>query len=238
MTQLQPKQLIGLLNYNQATMNQKIKILYSPKIDFLNKNMIHPKTALKFISNEIGFGLVATDFIPMGTITWVLDEFDMEFTPKDFESMDSIHQDIIDTYAFRSNIGNHILCWDLGRYINHSFNPTCLTTAYDFEVAVRDIHPGEQLTNDYGYFNIKQPFVGIDEGTKRKIAYPDDLLKYHEIWDHQILSAFEHINSNKQPLKELISDELWHKLNNIITGKEKMDSILENYYDEKMHKTL
>lgn len=49
--------------------------------------MIHPKTELKYISNTIGFGVVATNFIPAGTITWVLDELDQEFSPSEFELM-------------------------------------------------------------------------------------------------------------------------------------------------------
>lgn len=38
--------------------------------------MIHPNTELKFISNQVGYGVVATSFIPAGTITWVLDKLD------------------------------------------------------------------------------------------------------------------------------------------------------------------
>ena len=49
--------------------------------------MIHPKTEIKFINNEVGYGVVATEFIPAGTITWVLDKLDREFSPKEFEAM-------------------------------------------------------------------------------------------------------------------------------------------------------
>ncbi len=42
--------------------------------------MIHPHTEIKFINKEVGYGVVATDFIPKGTITWVLDKLDREFT--------------------------------------------------------------------------------------------------------------------------------------------------------------
>ena len=195
--------------------------------------MIHPKTELKFISNEIGYGVVATDFIPAGTITWVLDKLDREFSPSDFLSMELIYQNILDTYTYRNNNGNFVLCWDNGRYVNHSFNSNCLTTAYDFEIAVRDIHPGEQLTDDYGYLNIPYPFRGIDEGTRRKIVYPNDLVKYYKIWDKKIQKVFGKINSNDQPLRELIKDDLWIKIQNIIEGSEQMESILNNYYDEK-----
>lgn len=195
--------------------------------------MIHPKTELKHISNEVGYGVVATDFIPAGTITWVLDKLDREFSPLEFQSMEPIYQDILETYTFRNNIGNFVLCWDNGRYVNHSFNSNCLTTAYDFEISIRDIHPGEQLTDDYGYLNITHPFRGVNERTKRKVVYPNDLIKYYKIWDKKLLKVFGMIISNEQPLKSLIEDELWNKIHLISEGKEQMDSILRNYYNQE-----
>ena len=192
--------------------------------------MIHPHTELKFISNEIGYGVVATQHIPAGTITWVLDKLDREFSPLEFQSLEPIYQNILDTYTFRNNQGNFVLCWDNGRYVNHSFNSNCLTTAYDFEIAIRDIQPGEQLTDDYGYLNISSPFKGIDEGTKRKIVYPDDLLKYYKLWDKKIQKVFNKIVELEQPLKPVISDRLWKKVTNVTAGKEDLESILKNYY--------
>jgi uncharacterized protein len=199
--------------------------------------MIHPKTELRFISKEVGYGVFATDFIPAGTITWVMDKLDREFRPEEFFAMDLVYQNIIDTYTFRNNIGNYVLCWDHGRFVNHSFNSNCLTTAYDFEIAIRDILPGEQLTDDYGYLNIKDPFTAEDEGTERKIVYPDDLVRYYKVWDAQILKVFGKINAYEQPLRVLIKDELWDKVQKIIAGKQQIDSILNNYYDDPVLKT-
>ena len=193
--------------------------------------MIHPHTELKFISNEIGYGVVATKFIPAGTITWVLDKLDREFTPLELEQMDPTYQNILDTYTFRNNKGNYILCWDNGRYVNHSFNSNCLTTAYDFELAVRDIQPGEQLTDDYGYLNIPIPFRAVDEGTRRKIVYPDDLQKYYKVWDNKIKKVFGNIVKLEQPLKPILPEDIWPKIENIIQGKEELDSILTNFYN-------
>lgn len=192
--------------------------------------MIHPITELKFISNEIGYGVVAREFIPKGTITWALDKLDREFTPTEIQSLDSIYQDILDFYTFRNNNGNFVLCWDNGRYVNHSFNSNCLSTAYDFEIAIRDIQPGEQLTDDYGYLNIPAPFRGIDEGTKRKVVYPNDLVKYHKVWDKKIEKAFPLITKVNQPLRKLISEETWKEIEIIAEGKKQMMSILYNFY--------
>jgi hypothetical protein len=198
--------------------------------------MIHPDTELRFISPEIGHGVVATKFIPAGTITWVLDKLDREFSPAEFDKMEPLYQNILDIYTFRNNKGNFVLCWDNGRYVNHSFRSNCLTTAYDFEIAIRDIHPGEQLTDDYGYLNITEPFEGVDEGTERKVVYPDDLVRYHEIWDDQIAKVFDRIVLLDQPLLPLLDQKVWQKVNEICDGKREPDSILLNYYDPKKTK--
>jgi hypothetical protein len=193
--------------------------------------MIHPDTELKYISKEVGYGVVAKKLIKKGTITWALDKLDREFTPAAIKKMDDVYKDIIDTYSYRNNAGNFILCWDNSRFVNHSFKSTCFSTAYDFEIAIRDIQPGEQLTDDYGYLNITEPFKPISEGTKRKVVYPDDLVNFAEEWDKKLLEGFLKINTVDQPLKKLLKKRTWKKVENIIAGKEKMDSILTCYFD-------
>lgn len=138
--------------------------------------MLHPHTELRFINQVVGFGVVATQFIPKGTITWVLHQFDQIFTPEKVKSMPLNDREIIYKYAYPNNEGNYILCWDHARYINHSFRSNCVSTAYEFELAVRDIYPGEELTDDYGYLNIESPFDCLsEEGTERRQVMPDDL---------------------------------------------------------------
>lgn len=193
--------------------------------------MIHPNTEIRYINSTVGYGVVATKFIPAGTITWVLDRLDREFSQDQFHAMNSEYQNILETYSYRNNLGKLILCWDNARFVNHSFNSNCLTTSYDFEIAIRDIHPGEELTDDYGYLNVSEPFLGIDEGTDRKIVYPDDLVRYHKEWDEKIEHVFSRIPSLDQPLRKIIDDKLWHKINDIILGKAQLDSILSNYFD-------
>ena len=194
--------------------------------------MIHPKTELRYISKEVGYGVVATEFIPAGTITWIQDKLDREFTPIQVNSMKPIYQNILDFYTFRNNKGNFILCWDNGRYINHSFNSNCLSTAYDFEIAIRDIQPGEQLTDDYGYLNITHPFEALDEGTDRKVVYPDDLINFFAEWDEKIEKVFAHIIELEQPLQSLIEEEHWSKIETIIKEKKPLESIKTLYYQD------
>lgn len=192
--------------------------------------MIHPDTEVRFINDEIGYGVVAKKLIPKGTITWVQDDLDMIFSSEEVEKFSLPIQKMIDTYSFRNNKGEHVLCWDIAKYVNHSFDSNCLSTAYDFEIAIRDIHPGEQLTDDYGYLNITEPFEACDEGTERKVVYPDDLVRYHKVWDEKLLEAFPLVTKQKQPLKIYFSSENWKLVEQIGVGKKKMDSILMCFY--------
>lgn len=194
--------------------------------------MIHPHTELRFINEQIGHGVVATRLIPAGTITWVLDKLDREFTPEQISVMSPLYLDILEFYSFRNKLGNYVLCWDHGRYVNHSFKSNCLTTAYDFEIAIRDIHPGEQLTDDYGYLNISSPFEAMDEGTDRKIVYPDDLKNYHRTWDEQIAAVFSLISKVPQPLDKILTAETKSEIDAVLAGRKKLESILVNYYQD------
>ena len=196
--------------------------------------MIHSDTEVRYINDKIGYGVIATKFIPKGTITWVLDKLDRTFTPSQIKSMDKVYQDIIDKFTYRNNKGNFILCWDIARFVNHSFNSNCITTAYEFEIAVRDIFPGEELTDDYGYLNVTEPFDCIPEkGSLRKRVMPDDLLNYHEIWDAKLKDAFMHYNEVPQPLSSLLEADIRSTAEAVASGKKKLDSILTCYFQEK-----
>lgn len=192
--------------------------------------MIHPLTEVRFISPEVGYGVVAKEFIPKGTITWVLDEFDREFTPEEAIKLDPVHQEILDVYAYRNNKGNLVLCWDNARFVNHSFRSNCLSTAYEFEIAIRDIQAGEQLTDDYGYLNVDHPFTAIDEGTRRKRVYPDDLLRYHKEWDKKLIKALQEVPKVNQPLGNLLPEATRKRIDAILQGETQMESILTNYF--------
>jgi len=194
--------------------------------------MIHPDTELRYISAEKGYGVVATRVIPKGTITWAFDAFDQVFTPKEFGAMDNRYQALLDKYSYRDHDGVYILCWDNARYLNHSFHSSCITTVYNFELAVRDIHPGDELTDDYGYLNLDKPWDCLPEpGTTRTQVLPDDLLHFYPEWDAQLIDAFATYNKVAQPLSWLIEKQYLSKVEAIAAGTAEMDSILNCYYD-------
>ena len=96
--------------------------------------MIHPDTELRLVDERIGYGVFATRRIPAGTITWIRDALDRGFTRQAIDAMEPAYRAILDKYTFVDAIGEHVLCWDIARFVNHSCDPTCLAPGYDFEV--------------------------------------------------------------------------------------------------------
>jgi uncharacterized protein len=194
--------------------------------------MMHPHTELRFINESIGYGVFATKLIPQGTITWILDDLDQAFDESYIASLDAVRRDRLIKYSYRDERGLYILCWDIARYVNHSFNSSCIATPYKFELAARDIYPGDELTDDYGYFNLDKPFYCFPErGSKRTKVMPDDILHYYPEWDHKAAEAMRSFNCVEQPLKHLIDHKFIAKVTAIARGEAKMDSILACYYD-------
>jgi uncharacterized protein len=194
--------------------------------------MLHPHTEVRFINPQIGSGVFATRLIPKGTVIWVQDKFDRAYTESEVRSLEPVYQEILEKYCFRDCDGRWIFCWDHTRYINHSFYPTCIATPYRFELAVTDILPGQEITNDYGFFNIIEPLeCWAERGCDRTRVMPDDLLRYADKWDRQLADAFRLFGKVKQPLSGLIAPEHLAKAQRIARGDAAPDSIRTCYYD-------
>ena len=192
--------------------------------------MMHPDTELRFINQKVGYGVVATKFIPEGTITWVQDDLDHVFYNSQVEKLHPKSAQMLEKYAFRNRFGDLVLCWDLAKYVNHSFNSNCFSTAYGFEIAVRDIQVGEELTDDYGYLNLDEVFEPFRENTSRTKVYPDDLVNYHKEWDGILQKSIQKFEKVYQPLIDLVSEGVQLELQKILLGEKEMDSILNLYY--------
>ncbi|MFV8225564.1 SET domain-containing protein [Christiangramia aquimixticola] len=192
--------------------------------------MMHPHTRLEWINDKKGFGVIATQMIPKGTITWVQDQLDIVFLQKDADELNPITREAFEKYSFRNSAGEYILCWDLAKYVNHSFKSNCLSTAYNFEIAVRDIQIGEELTDDYGYLNISEEFIPEDEGVERKAVQPDDILKCYKEWDLDLERVFPLILDIAQPLYQLLSESVQQEIRKITSGDKKMLSTKNLYF--------
>lgn len=209
-------------------------MLSSIRIERGTSNMIHPHTELRYINGQIGFGVFATKLIPKGTITWALDELDQILNPSFVNSLDPERYELVMKYSYRDENGKYVLSWDLGRYVNHSFNANCIGTAYEVDIAVRDIQSGEELTNDYGSLNLDEPLDCVpEEGIGRTRAMPDDMLRYYRRWDELVLDALRFFDKVEQPLAHLILPEYIKKMRIAANTGILLDSIKSTYFDGK-----
>jgi hypothetical protein len=169
--------------------------------------MVHPHTEIRFVNDIIGWGVFATRFIPKGTIVWALDALDQRFTPAQVAAMPAYARRQIEIYSYVDSRNDHILCWDHARFFNHSCEANCLSVGYDFELAVRDIQPGDELTDDYGTLNPAEPFpCRCGSSRCRQSVLPDDMLRLGEHWNHSAREAFFLIPGLVQPLWEIVRD--------------------------------
>lgn len=111
--------------------------------------MIHPATELRLVDEMIGFGVFATALIPRGTIVWALDPLDHVMTEAQLDALPATLAFDRQHHLWRRDDGRFVLAWDLARYVNHSCTPNCISTPHGYEIAIRDIAQGDQITNDY-----------------------------------------------------------------------------------------
>jgi hypothetical protein len=167
--------------------------------------MIHPHTRTAHVNDLIGQGVFATTFIPKGTMTYVIDPLDIILPPDDPRINDPMTRDTVETYSYIGPDGCRIFSWDNARFVNHSCNPNTISTGYGFEIALRDIMPGEQITDDYGLFNITWKLhCNCGDPKCRKLVTADDpaLMSMH--WDHAVMQSLASFTSVEQPLMQYL----------------------------------
>ncbi|WNG43210.1 SET domain-containing protein [Archangium minus] len=126
--------------------------------------MLRVKT---YISNSSihGIGLFAGEAIPKGAVIWAFDApIDQRFTPDDVARMTPKMKEFLSRYAYCER-GTLVLCGDHARFMNHSPTPSCGNDpTRQFTLALRDIAPGDELTDDYATMEDSwEPFAGIIE---------------------------------------------------------------------------
>ncbi len=165
--------------------------------------MIHPATELRRADARIGFGVFATAPIPAGTITWVRDPLDQRVSADAVERHSPLLRGALYRYSYRDLDGSFVLCWDYARFNNHSCRPACRTVG-DFDIAVRDLAAGDELTLEYATINVpeelececRQPHC---RGVIRRV----DVDTHGADWDAEILAAAQRSTRVAQPLGEL-----------------------------------
>lgn len=169
--------------------------------------MLLPHVELRYVDETIGYGTFATRFIPKGTITWVRDALDQVFSTAQFEAMNPTYRSVLERYSYIDGAGDRILCWDHARFVNHSCRATCLAPGFDFEIAVRDILAGEELTDDYGTLNTEIFNCCCRTPNCRSVVRAEDIFVYGDAWDALLLEAFPAVAKVPQPLWELVKEK-------------------------------
>jgi hypothetical protein len=171
--------------------------------------MMHPDTRLAQVNDRVGFGVFATRRIPAGTITWVRDPLDQRISRELARRLDPLFRVPLKHFTFwEEDRESLILCWDHGRYINHSCDATCLGGGFEFEIAVRDIEVGEELTDDYGTFGYFNEFsCGCGAASCRGQVRAQDQARLGAFWDARLLTAMRDLPAVEQPLWSLVMDK-------------------------------
>lgn len=188
--------------------------------------MIHPDTELRKVSECIGYGVFATRFIPKGTIVYVKDELEIELSPEQYADLKPASRSLADWYSYIDPQGFRVISWDIAKYVNHSCRPNSISTGYGFEIAIKDIQPGEEITDEYGIFNLPRSMdccCGCPDcrGTIRS----DDWLVYRRKWDAMARRALACLNTVNQPLMNFLDQQTHQSLMRYMNRQERMRSV-------------
>lgn len=182
--------------------------------------MIHPHTELRKINDHIGVGVFATAYIPRGTLTYVFDPLEIELSETAFSALPEPIRQLADKYCYVDAKGLRVVSWDLAKYINHRCDCNTLSSGWGFEIALRDIQPGEEITDDYGLFNLAREMpVTCNCPNCRLVVRPDDLDRFYELWDAQIKEVLPKMLEVEQPLLPYLEPEVYADTVRYLAGK-------------------
>lgn len=112
-----------------------------------------------------GIGVILLEPVKCGTLIWRFDSrIDRVYTVAEMDSLPKHTAQQIRLYATYNKAASvWVLCGDHGRFFNHSYTPTTLSTGGSFgdDYAARDLIVGDELTSNYDM---------IGDGTPEDIA--------------------------------------------------------------------
>jgi uncharacterized protein len=190
--------------------------------------MLHTDTELRFISPAIGLGVVATRPIPRGTIVWTACALDRVFERASMTAFAPEVQAQIVKWSLVDAAGDYLVCWDDGRYVNHSCEPSMLPLGRDVEIVVRDLQPGDHVTAEYGRQNVAPLACSCGAKSCRGVVRAEDALRHGAAWDRLLGEALPLVDKVAQPLLPYVRrpDELWAWVH----GEIAPPSLCDSYY--------
>lgn len=157
-----------------------------------------------------GRGYFATTDIPLGTIVYFYGESDIRYSPEQFEKLEPDVKKRVMDFAVEDEFGNWVET-STGAFTNHSCDPNIMPIFINgiyFDIAIKDIKKGEEITIDYSLFFSSQKwqmechcgsnncrhFVGFG------LEINPDVEK---MWQQNLNLAVANINNIAQPLFDL-----------------------------------
>ena len=126
---------------------------------------------------------------------------------EEYERLGPELQQAAEKYSYIDERGVRIISWDIAKYVNHCCNCNTISTGYGFEIALRDIQPNEQITDEYGIFNLEWDMeVDCPYPNCRRRIENADFDRYYKEWDEKIRKVLIHVFDIDQPLLPLVSD--------------------------------
>jgi len=81
-----------------------------------------------------------------------------------------------------------------------------MSTAYGFDIALRDIQKGEEITCEYGMLNMNETMnLACNKPDCRGMLKPTDLDTYYQAWDERLKEVLLFVKKVEQPLKPLVA---------------------------------
>lgn len=112
----------------------------------------------KLGNSEIhGIGVFADEFISKGTLIWKYQKyFDTTISDEEFERLPKLTQDFLLFYGYyNKEEGGYVLCGDNARFTNHSKKPMMQMVNITDSISIQDINMGDEITEDYEFFDEK-----------------------------------------------------------------------------------
>ena len=102
-----------------------------------------------------GVGVFTPEPISEGAVIWdYVEGVDWRLTPDELSAFPQPFQSRMRRYCYLESSGLYVLCGDNAKFMNHSADPNCDDRG-DVTRAARAIEPGEELTCDYGAFDLE-----------------------------------------------------------------------------------
>lgn len=163
--------------------------------------MILPGTYLRVVDEHTGVGVFAGAPIPRGTVVWMHDPLDQVLGAERIAALPAVLRAQVERYAYVDERGDRVLCWDHGRYMNHSCDPTTTSIGTMIEIARRDIAAGEELTCEYGLDYVTEAFeCRCGAPSCRGALVPTSMEATWQRWDREAAAAFAWALTVPQPV--------------------------------------